>query len=318
MGRLRSSRRKRHKQQQSRQRRPHESDPEHKDTVVAKKDSPAWNSLDERGYSPGADYAYNAGLSSDEMEVTRKLSCLNFSMIPCAPSAMMVEPQDMCVQGRGDGCDIETSDVDLCSEQAFATQHDLLPTLSDKEMETIELAVHDRRQGRKRAAKRRPNRKAKRIKSASNYCTSFNSQTKGARNSSVGFQPPPLTVSFTRCSSKEHPTPLRRAKSFRRPRRSKPVEDPLLGYFSDTSAVCEMDVHQDHDWNTDDMIDYTPPAEGDDCVVGNGFDQGVLTNESDLTESTTTDRCVCVCVCVCVYVRVRACVCIMCAYVCSY
>lgn len=300
MGRLRTSRRKRYKQRQSRQRRPHDSDPEHINADVAEKDTPGWNSLDERGLSPGADYAYNAGLSSDEMEVTRKLSCLNFSMIPCAPSAIILESQDMCVQGRGDGGDIETSDVDhdVYYEQAFATtQHDLLPTLSDKEMETIESAVHDCRQRRKRVSKRKPNRKAKRIKSSANPSSSFNSQTKGGKNS-VGFQPTlPLSISFTRSSSKEHPTTLRRAKSFRKPKRSKPAEDPLLGFFSDTSAVCEMDMHQEYERNVDDMFDCTPPTEGDDCASGSGFtessdmfDQGMFTNESDLTESTTTDR----------------------------
>lgn len=108
----------------------------------------------------------------EEMEVTRKMSSLTFAMamgmyrdrqgfsgvtsLEAGLAGIMREPPE---EGL--------SETELCSELASATQLDLLPTLSDRElgqecMEGLEMA---QRRARKRPSRRKPTRRTKKQRS---------------------------------------------------------------------------------------------------------------------------------------------------------
>ena len=303
-------------------------------------DSPLWNSLDEQslaGLSPppslsalvAADYVYKSGLSSDEMEVTRKLSCLNFSVLPCAPDALL-QPPTSCTHhqdgARGHSASANDtlqgsihvadnmSDIEPYSELVPATQlaDVLFPTIDDdrdgegasgggKRLEAMDC---EQRRRRKRPSRKRPNRRTKKMR--------MHHHSEGP-TSALKSTVQPLSANFIGSSFAdtrdkdlvESQERLRRNRSFRRSKRQNRHEnnDPTLCILSDTSAICEFD--QDKGGNggemaQDDFFDSTPPAgggalpidmmmEGLGCLGGPSVSLEELPNESDLTE-TTTDR----------------------------
>lgn len=168
-------------------------------------DSPLWNSLDEQslaGLSPppslsalvAADYVYKSGLSSDEMEVTRKLSCLNFSVLPCAPDTLLHQPHasapsSSCTHSqdgahghasaagdslRGNIHVVDNmSDVDPYPELVPTAQLDyiLFPTIDDDDNRdggdkrvVVEAMDCEQRRRRKRPSRKRPNRRTKKMR----------------------------------------------------------------------------------------------------------------------------------------------------------
>ena len=284
MGRFRRGSKKRTKRPCGRWKR-HESDPERTGGELGE-DSPTFNSLDEESL-----YEY-AGVSGEEMEVTKRLSCLNFSVIPCA-----LDPGNFScgsnIAGGGGACDV--SDVELYSEFTSATHLDLLPGEGD---------TLGRRQNRKRASKRKPNKRTKKMKS-SNCGMAFTFG--GAVASGSKMKAHPLSSSQPGHSrSQLRHVPTSRAKRRSHPgscsvkRRKIEIEDDsyFSCFLSDTSAVCDMEVFQDA--GDDRMSDCTPPADPSFLVGGylNPHEEAELSShESELSESTT-DRCVCVWVCV--------------------
>lgn len=142
MGRHKANRKKR----KSCRRQVHGSDPESADCRQLRKDpveSEGWDSLDEGALQ--ADYALNATESyatlSEEMEVTKRLSFLNFSVLPCA-----MEPE--LIGG------MQTDDLNCAAD-------DLLPGLIDSPRDA------DARLGRKRAARRKQTRRVKKVRCVS-------------------------------------------------------------------------------------------------------------------------------------------------------
>ena len=317
--------------------RAHGSDPECGAGREGTTDSPLWNSLDEQslaGLSPppslsalvAADYVYKSGLSSDEMEVTRKLSCLNFSVLPCATDTLLLSPT--CNQhpqhdqagahgGRahyaGDTLrgSIQVadnmSDIEPYSELALAAQldHVLLPMFDQHKGEgdeTLEaMDCEQQRRRRKRASRKRPNRRTKKMR-MHHYSEGSTVVKPTVQPLSSNF----IGSSFADMKDKdlvEGQGRLRRNRSFRRSKRQGRLEnnDPMLCILSDTSAICEFD--QDKTGNgemaEDDFFDCTPPAEGIPpigmiieglgCIGGPTVSLEELPNESDLTE-TTSDR----------------------------
>ena len=301
-------------------------------------DSPLWNSLDEQslaGLSPppslsalvAADYVYKSGLSSDEMEVTRKLSCLNFSVLPCSCDALMVSHSVEHSRGhhhsqeqlRHDGVHVslpaaessrahaaDMSDVEPYSELPSSTQLDVLPTLDHHDIEDgrkMEAMDCEQRYRRKRTSRKKPNRRTKKMRLHVHH----HSET-SATISKQTIQPLPssfVSQSFV-ADGKEKCTAvgqLRRNRSFRRSKRQPRQEhtDPMLCILSDTSAMCELDVEKggSGEMADDDFFNATPPAveitpmgmiiEGLGCMGGPTVSLEELPNESDLTE-TTTDR----------------------------
>lgn len=113
--------------------------------------SPAWNSLDEDSL---LDYAQNAAAneSGDEVEVAKLLSFLNFSVIPCA-----LEPCNLECQPHAQA----PTDVDLLSELTSATHHE-----READEAGLETDGRHRRENRKRASRRRPNKRAKKLRSS--------------------------------------------------------------------------------------------------------------------------------------------------------
>lgn len=230
----------------------------------------------------------------DEMEVTRKLSCLNFST---GGSVLAVSPAAI---GSSLGRDMEVlSDVDLGSELASATQLDLLPTLSDKDMEGVELSS---RYARKRPSRRKTNRRSKKFHyiGAKDSCAS-----------KVSSQPSVSTATLTamtRTSSRETPSSphrargqgsvdsprLSRTRSLRRLRQQRckasQEDDPFLCFLSDTSVVPDIDtptpitvVKGNHDMDGVEIVfEALPPA----MEVQQMCDDA-LPNESELSESTS-------------------------------
>ena len=141
MGRHKAGRKKR----KSGRRKVHGSDPEATDCRQQKKDpneSEGWDSLDEGALL--ADYTLNAAESyatlSEEMEVTKRLSFLNFSVLPCA-----TEPELMG--------GMQTDDPGCLADE-------LLPDL------VAENSPRDAgaRLGRKRAARRKQTRRVKKLR----------------------------------------------------------------------------------------------------------------------------------------------------------
>ena len=243
----------------------------------------------------------------DEMEVTRKLSCLNFSVLPS--SVADNTGQEDSVQASSPGTavlrDFEVlSDVELCSEMASATHLELLPTLSDREMEIEPCHRH----ARKRPSKRKTTRRTKKFRYMINTWEGAIPETHRHPTSSSAQQS--LSVNFVRTSSKDTPTSplshhehstrfppsggqLTRNRSFRRVKRSqlKQEEDLLLCFLSDTSTVLDVDNSPavsmvgrgNHDMEGVESIFPARPT----AVTS---EEKILPNESDLSETTTSDR----------------------------
>lgn len=235
--------------------------------------------------------------ATDEMEVTRKLSCLNFSMLP------PLESGHASLREQGREAEV-LSDLELFSELTSTTHLDLLPTLSDREGAEVGAESHSHhRQARKRPSKRRTNRRSKR----SRYTTTTNTRDPWANRHSA---PLPI-VGVVRTSSRETPSSphgvvgaagrggMSRVRSFRRGRRGQ-EDDPLLCCFSDTSVVLDLDTpsmvatdNQDMEEleeEVENMLEATPPAlEEEGTFSMQHMCDDPLPNESDLS-SSTSDR----------------------------
>ena len=268
MGRYRAS-----KKRRKRRKKAHESDPEIAGTET-RGDSPAWNSLDELSL---IDYGRNgAGSESDEVEVTKRLSCLNFSAIPCA-----IDPENFsCGHEVGNipgGMADEQSEVELVTS---ATYLDILPTDSEN---------LNRRQSRKRASRRRPNKKVKKMKS-SNYmsgyhgtthCSGYGKAKRSYPSQSLRYNPLSRKSPKSRSTSAGS-TPVRVHSPAKRMMEVEEEDTGSMYLFSDTSAVCEIEMIQD----ADDMFDCTPPT-SDPVSNGYSYHNDLSGNESELSESTT-------------------------------
>ena len=267
-------------------------------------DSPLWNSLDEQslaGLSPppslsalvAADYVYKSGLSSDEMEVTRKLSCLNFSVLPCAPDTLLQQQQPPtssqyqegpCEHAPSAGGDDtlrgvihvadNMSDIEPYSElhviPTVQLDDALFPSASGGDKRPAEAMDCEQRRRRKRPSRKRPNRRTKKMR--------MHHHSEGP-NISTRSTVQPLSVNFIGGSFAdatrekdlvESQERLRRNRSFRRLKRQSRSEhhDPTLCILSDTSAICEFDQEKGGNGGVggemaqDDFFDSTPPAEG--------------------------------------------------------
>lgn len=236
----------------------------------------------------------------DEMEVTWKLSCLNFSVLPPAMS-MDAVPRDVIPHPHVVRDFEVLSDVELCSELACPSHLDLLPTLSDRDMEGLEIS---HKQRRKRPSKRRNNhRRTKKLRYSTITTPASCSKTQWVASSLAT-----TSSSATALSSQQQPLPLpvvipakdiitptihpRRSRSFRRGKcyRNQVLED---GFLSDTSVAYDPATetggsygkanHQEMEWvGLDDKA--TPPAqeEREELATGPAI-------ESELSE-TTSDR----------------------------
>ena len=244
-----------------------------------------------------------------EMEVTRKMSSLTFAM-----AVSMYRDGEGFSGATSLGAGLNgimreaeegLSETELCSELTSATQLDLLPTLSDRElgqesMEGLEMA---QRRARKRPSRRKPTRRTKKQRSVVVVCDRASSPKvhRGMAASSLPSIHHPLAQNFVRTSSKEFPhavSPsaagdsfskrISRARSFRRTRRCKPEDDPLFCFLSDTSIAPDMDgpslsgSFKDMEW-VEPYYEATPHEVEEEEMEEN------MPNESDLTE-TTTDR----------------------------
>ena len=209
----------------------------------------------------------------DEMEVTRRLSCLNFSALPgCfVPSSPPIDLSSSM------GLEV-LSDVDL--EMTSTTQLDVLPTLSDngEGMET------HYRYARKRPARRKSNRRTKRFRCISTRDSSHGNTAAMATPLPLGMAPQPGESGGA--WSMESPG-LLRARSLRRLKRPQ-ADDSLLCCFSDTSAVFDVDTPPVVSNQTMEWVETTPPAStaamGAELIC-----EDTLPNESELS-STTSDR----------------------------
>ena len=276
----------------SRRRKGHESGPERTgDTdLAAGSCSPAWNSLDE---SSLLDYSQNAACGSgDEVEVAKRLSYLNFSVIPCAP-----EPHNLDCEPHAQG---PPTDVELLSELTSATY----------------LEREDggnRREGRKRASRRRPNKRAKKMRSSVSCLCHF--VREGSLPAESGDQA--SVRACERCLERqgkigrrhrgERFNPLSRGERSagrrgkgksvgNRSESSTPVNLPPssgahwmdmeceagLECSTDTSAIGDAEMAGEHE-----DTDHTPPAEL--TSVGELLSDELYGEESELSE-TTTDR----------------------------
>ena len=256
---------------------------------------------------------FNILHNPDEMEVTRKLSSLNFSMAMSMDGggysgSIGLEQGHISIMG-----DLEEvlSETELCSELASATPLDL-PTLNSREIgeEAMEGLECVQRRAHKRPSRRKTTRRTKKQRSlvvtpsggpecaispkchrtpALSICPSSNSHS--------------LSQNFVMLSSKEGPPPVTpspateaisrrvsRARSFHRSKHSKLMEeDPLFCFLSDTSVAPDMDPpttpgsfpkpSHEMEW-VEPYYEATPR---------NNEMEETLPNESDLTE-TTTDR----------------------------
>ena len=163
MGKRGGKRKKKRVQGDRRHKKGHESGPEatgldQDQGGAAEVCSPAWNSLDEESLLDYAQNAAQGGESGEEVEVAKLLSYLNFSVIPCA-----LEPCNLECQPHAQG---PPTDVDLLSELTSATLHGEGVGLDDVD-------GRKRRENRKRASRRRPNKRAKKLRSsadASSMC----------------------------------------------------------------------------------------------------------------------------------------------------
>lgn len=215
----------------------------------------------------------------DEMEVTRKLSCLNFSALPCPSFSSFVPSSPPIDLSSSMGFEV-LSDVDL--EMTSATHLDVLPTLSDcgEGMET------HYRYARKRPSRRKSNRRTKRFRCISTRDSSHGNAAAMATPHPLDMAPQPGESGGV--WSMESPG-LLRARSLRR-LKCPQEDDSLLCYFSDTSAVFDMDTppavskgNHAMEW-----VETAPPAStaamGAELIC-----EDTLPNESELS-STTSDR----------------------------
>ena len=153
MGKRRGKKKKKRVQSDRHRKQGHESGPEatggDQDDATGSC-SPAWNSLDEESL---LDYAQNAaaGESGEEGEVAKLLSYLNFSVIPCA-----LEPRNLDCEPHAQGPAAGT-DVDLLSELTSATHH-------ERDADEGGEGGGTSRENRKRASRRRPNKRAKKLR----------------------------------------------------------------------------------------------------------------------------------------------------------
>ena len=247
---------------------PHDSEPE-RCSIHHEEDqeSLAWDSLDEVSLPPtpsGAEYLP----SPDEMEVARRFSCLNFSMLPSPDPMLALEPAHI---DPGLGCQQGSVDVTMAG--------DVLPSLCDKD--GVFGYIKTNRQSRKRPSRRKPNKRTKKIRH------SLNPRENSTPTKHHTLTPPQsLYVSFVRPTAKD--PQFSRTRSFRRPRRPKPDDDPLLCFFSDTSVICDADGLMTE--RMDDSCDFVPPPH--QSVGGGEGCEGVegMGNESDLSETSSCDR----------------------------
>jgi hypothetical protein len=209
------------------------------------------------------------------MEVTHKLSCLNFSVPPgdmASNSPHVALPMTASL-----GFEV-VSDGEGCSELASTTHLDLLPTLSDRG-EGMEGVESHYRQARKRLSKRKMNRKAKKFRRIN---TSF------IKASSVSTATPhPLGVACTSHDDMVCSDGVLKTRLLRRAKRSQKQgldDDHLL---SDTSVALDVDTptsfygagrggHQMEVTTTPTLEPYL-------------YDD-ILPAESELSETTTSDR----------------------------
>ena len=171
MSRQRGSK-KRHRRS-CRRKKAHESDPElqspRKPGRETRDTSPAWNSLDEESlvdftlHAPASSRKSVGGSeSAGEMEVTKRLSCLNFSVIPCA-----MDPALFGGPNIAGGCE-HGSETEVFSELTSASHLEALLPGEGKE-------TPSQRPNRKRSSRRRPNKRTKKMKN-SYYATWTNGQ----------------------------------------------------------------------------------------------------------------------------------------------
>lgn len=189
---------------------------------------------------------------ADEMEVTRKLSCLNFSVrsgdLAASPHHPSPAPNLALPMAASLGFDV-VSDGEGCSELPPTTHLDLLPTLSDRGdgMEGVESHY---RQARKRPSRRKTNHRAKKFRYVNSRDTSFVKAHGNPVSMATPQQPLPLGV--VRTSSKEtshggagSESGLLRTRSMRQAKYSQKrsqEEDPLSCCLSDTSVGLDLDT----------------------------------------------------------------------------
>ncbi len=251
----------------------------------------------------------------EEMEVTRKMSTLTFAMGARLYRDQVGLPEASCYEAGLNSMMREPleeglSETELCSELASATQLDLLPTLSDRELgqECVNELEMAQRRARKRPSRRKPTRKTKKQRSVfiipgvSHDRSVSPKVTRGFLSSSVPSLHHPLAQNFVRTSSKENPSTVMssavseniskrfsRARSFRRTRRSKVEEDPLFCFLSDTSVAPDADgpslpgsLTNSHDMEWVEPYSKATPHEVEEEEM-----EEVMPNESDFTDSTS-------------------------------
>lgn len=271
--------------------------------------SPAWNSLDEESL---ADYASAAAASEStgEMEVTKRLSCLNFSVVPCA-----MDPANFDKPNIAGGGGEQESDTELVSELNSATHMEALLPGEGKEEDL------NRRPNRKRNSRRRPNKKAKKMKNA--YFPTWTSGHQLLQQHPGHVQ----TRVHEQCAREDKKRMPERRSTLSRARYNPVARAPsdkeesslvldvsipclypniLLRRMevedcSDTSpAVCDM---ESAGCPGDEMISMPPDEAGDSMAVngtcclscscddgGGGGGECVCDNESELSSDSTTDR----------------------------
>ncbi len=304
MGRLK--RRNKHKKRPSkRNRKAHESDPERPGTET-RENSPttAW-SCDEQAL---ADYAHNAHVASDgsdEMEVTKRLSSLNFEVIPCAldPANFSCSHQRelghlhhyqqlqeaSCSHHAVSGV-ASVSEVELYTS---ATNLDVLPGIGEQESHL------NSRQGRKRASRRKPNKKAKKMKSSYSSCftacTRDRHTRKVKRSSLSQLRYNPMFTTQGRhlhhhLAHSPH-SPATAIPTVFVLKKMEMDDDSMSCLFSDTSAVCDVEMIQDGSGGPD-TFDCAPPVDPSDSGYPSHHDMDaeLFGAESDLSDSSTTDR----------------------------
>ncbi len=264
---------------------------------------------------------------ADEMEVMRRLSCLNFSVLPCDSMVRLddhhsegdrIGPSGQIMPPVSPQLSMDVlSDVDLYSEMTSATQLDLLPMLSDQDVEGAEPYF---RHTRKRPSRRKTNRRSKKFRYISTRDPPMSNSVRPSVGMVTAQQQPLPALDLVRTSSKEacgsprggqgDATPssrLTRARSFRRAKRGQQHHhDDDLCCFSDTSVVLDADNSSSFSRDTpligrsscdipsisryeglemedgeEDMFETTPPA----MEEGGGDD--ALLMESELSESTS-------------------------------
>lgn len=189
-----------------------------------------------------------------------------------------------------------SSDVELCSELTSATQPDVLPTLSDRDVEGMECVESYLRQARKRPSRRKTNRRCKKFR----YISTRDSSSVHRKLITMAAAPQqPLPLGVVRTSSKEMPSSphcgcsdgsrLTRTRSFRRLKHSRrgEEEDPLFCCFSDTSVALDLDTPPvsakgNHMEWVESMFETAPLTIEEELMC-----EDTLLNESELSESTS-------------------------------